>query len=93
MKTDAGQDVRRVLDEGVVISGDVQVKLLGVKVLPIKVNLLIGSPALAESLGVNWWPARRRGGKRSPPPAPATPPARNKNVGARRPQRNGDGGG
>ena len=91
MKTDAGHDVRRVLDEGVVISGDVQVKLLGVKVLPIKVNLLIGSPALAESLGVNWWPARRRGGKRSPPPA--TPPARNKNVGARRPQRNGDGGG
>ena len=91
MKTDAGHDVRRVLDEGVVISGDVQVKLLGMSVLPIKVNLLIGSPALAESLGMNWWPTRRRGGKGSAPPAPAT--ARNKNVAARRPHRNGNAGG
>ena len=59
MKTDAGHDVRRVLDEGVVISGDVQVKLLGMSVLPIKVNLLIGSTTRAESLGMSWWPRRR----------------------------------
>ena len=45
MDTDAGRDVQRLLDEGVVISGDVQVKVLGLEVLPIKVNLLIGSTA------------------------------------------------
>ena len=64
MNTDAGHDVLRVLDQGVVISGEVQVRLLGLKVLPVKVNLLISSVERAESLGLSWWGAGSR-------PAPA----------------------
>jgi hypothetical protein len=61
MSTEAGQDMQRVLDGGLVIAGDVEVKLLGLKVLPIKVRLLLGSTAMAESLGINWWPRTGRG--------------------------------
>lgn len=60
MKTDAGHDVRRVLDEGVVIAGEVQIQLLGLKLLPVKVKLLIASAQFAESAGLNWWPAKGR---------------------------------
>ena len=60
MKTDAGHDVRRVLDEGVVIAGEVQIQLLGLKLLPVKVKLLIASAQFAEATGLNWWPAKGR---------------------------------
>ena len=68
METETGRDLSRALDEGIVISGEVEVKLLGLKVLPIKVNLVIGSTGLAESLGLSWWAGRitnNRGPKRS----------------------------
>jgi hypothetical protein len=64
METDAGRDLRRALDEGIVISGEVEVKLLGLRVLPVKVNLVIGSTALAERLGLNWWAAKNKNGRR-----------------------------
>ena len=35
METKADQDVRRVLDHGVVVAGEVQVQLLGLKLLPV----------------------------------------------------------
>jgi hypothetical protein len=55
MKTETGEDVLRVLDDGIVVAGEVQVQLLGLKVLPVKVNLVISSVARAEDLGLSWW--------------------------------------
>jgi len=72
MKTDAGQDVLRILDHGIVVAGDVQVKPLGLKVLPVKVNLLISSVERAEDLGLSWWEGKKKGrGAASAPPARA----------------------
>ena len=77
MDTKADQDVRRVLDHGIVVAGEVQVQLLGLKLLPVKVKLFIGSTTLAEALGMSWWTPRRRGeSARSERPAPRHP-ARN----------------
>ena len=44
-----------VLDQGIVITGDVVVKLFGLKLLPIKLRLLISSKDLATALGLDWW--------------------------------------
>jgi hypothetical protein len=55
MKTDTSEDVLGVLDHGIVVAGEVQVQLLGLKVLPVKVNLVISSVARAEGLGLSWW--------------------------------------
>lgn len=66
-KGGAAEDVLGVLDEGIVVSGDVKVQLFGLNALPVKVNLLIGSKQLAESLGLHWWKAqanRRPAGKK-----------------------------
>ena len=74
MKTDAGEDVRELLDHGVVIAGEVQVKLFGMKVLPVKVNLVIATTQRAESLGLKWWPAnpkRDKGESNRRPPKPS----------------------
>ena len=44
-----------MLDQGIVITGDLLVKLMGLKLLPIKVRLLISSKKLASELGLDWW--------------------------------------
>ena len=44
-----------VLDQGIVITGDVLVKLMGLKLLPVKVRLLVSSTKLASELGLDWW--------------------------------------
>ena len=67
MKTDAGQDVLQVLNRGIVVAGEVQVKLLGLQVLPVKVNLLISSVERAEELGLSWWNKQRQSETARPP--------------------------
>ena len=44
-----------VLDQGIVITGDLLVKLMGLKLLPVKVRLLVSSTKLASDLGLDWW--------------------------------------
>jgi len=44
-----------VLDQGIVITGDLVVKLMGLKLLPVKVRLLVSSTKLASDLGLDWW--------------------------------------
>jgi hypothetical protein len=44
-----------VLDKGVVIAGDIQIKLLDIEVLTIKLRLLIASVDKAREMGINWW--------------------------------------
>ena len=44
-----------VLDKGVVIAGDIQIKLLDIEVLTIKLRLLIASVDKAREMGIDWW--------------------------------------
>lgn len=44
-----------VLDKGVVIAGDIQVKLADVELLTIKIRLLIASVDKAKEMGIDWW--------------------------------------
>jgi hypothetical protein len=47
--------LERVLDKGVVIAGDIQVRLLDIELLTIKIRLLIASVDRAKEMGINWW--------------------------------------
>ena len=47
--------LERVLDTGVVIAGDIRVKLCDVELLSIQLRLLICSVEKARELGIGWW--------------------------------------
>jgi gas vesicle protein GvpA/GvpJ/GvpM family len=47
--------LERVLDKGIVITGDVKISLVSVELLTIKLRLLIASVDKAMELGINWW--------------------------------------
>jgi hypothetical protein len=47
--------LERVLDKGVVIAGDVEVRLLDIELLTLKLRLLIASADTAKSMGIDWW--------------------------------------
>ena len=49
------QPRRNPLDQGIAITGDLTVKLMGLNLLPINVRLLISSKDLATQLGLDWW--------------------------------------
>jgi hypothetical protein len=44
-----------VLDKGVVIAGDIRIKLVEVELLTINIRLLIASVDKARAIGVDWW--------------------------------------
>jgi len=47
--------LERVLDKGVVIAGDIQVRLLDIELLTIKIRLLVASVDKAKEMGIDWW--------------------------------------
>src|SRR6185437_14148364 len=47
--------LERVLDKGIVISGDIQINLLDIELITIKIRLLIASVDRAREMGINWW--------------------------------------
>ncbi len=47
--------LERVLDKGLVIAGDITIKLVDVELLTIQVRLLVASVDKAKELGINWW--------------------------------------
>ncbi|NUO48756.1 MAG: gas vesicle protein [Polyangiaceae bacterium] len=53
--SDLADILERVLDKGVVIAGDIQVKLLDIELLTIKVRLLIAGVDKAREMGISWW--------------------------------------
>lgn len=53
--TNLADILERVLDKGVVIAGDIQIKLADVELLTIKIRLLIASVDKAQQIGINWW--------------------------------------
>lgn len=47
--------LERILDKGVVIAGDIHVKLVEVELLTIQLRLVICSVDKARELGLDWW--------------------------------------
>lgn len=47
--------LERVLDKGIVVVGDIQVRLLDIELLTIKVRLMVASVERAREMGINWW--------------------------------------
>lgn len=47
--------LERVLDKGVVIAGDIRVKLVNIELLTIQIRLVICSIDKAKEIGMDWW--------------------------------------
>lgn len=47
--------LERILDKGVVIAGDIRIKLVEVELLTINIRLLISSVDKAREIGIDWW--------------------------------------
>ncbi len=47
--------LERILDKGVVISGDIKIKLVEVELLTIQIRLVICSVDRAKEIGIDWW--------------------------------------
>jgi hypothetical protein len=54
--------LERVLDKGVVIAGDIKIKLCDIELLSIQIRLLVCSVDKAREMGLTWWwqPAEQR---------------------------------
>lgn len=47
--------LERILDKGVVIAGDVKVKLVDIELLTIQIRLVVCSIDKAKEMGMDWW--------------------------------------
>ena len=47
--------LERVLENGIVIAGDITISLVNVELLSIRIRLLIASVDKAMEMGINWW--------------------------------------
>lgn len=47
--------LERILDKGVVVAGDVSIKLVDIELLKIELRLVICSVDRARELGLDWW--------------------------------------
>jgi len=53
--TNLADILERVLDKGIVIAGDIQIRIADVELLTIKIRLLVASVDKALEMGINWW--------------------------------------
>ena len=61
--------LERILDKGIVIAGDIKIKLVEVELLTIQLRLVICSVDKAKEMGMDWWvnnPAFDRHAKQEP---------------------------
>jgi hypothetical protein len=57
--------LERVLDKGIIIAGDIRIKLVDIELLSIQLRLVICSVDKAKEMGMDWWvnnPIFRRDG-------------------------------
>ena len=47
--------LERVLDKGIVIAGDIKIKLVDIELLTIQIRLVICSVDKAREMGMDWW--------------------------------------
>jgi len=55
-----------VLDKGIVIAGDIRIKLVEVELLTIQLRLVVCSVEKARELGLDWWTHDWMNGHRQP---------------------------
>ena len=61
--------LERVLDKGMVITGDIRIKLVDIELLTIQIRLIICSVERAREMGMDWWTTNPQFSSLSPPPA------------------------
>lgn len=47
--------LERVLDKGLVIAGDIKIKLVDIELLTIQIRLVVCSVDKAREMGMDWW--------------------------------------
>ena len=47
--------LERLLDKGIVIAGDIKIKLVDVELLTIQIRLVVCSVDKAKEMGMDWW--------------------------------------
>ena len=47
--------LERLLDKGIVIAGDIRIKLVDIELLTINIRLLVASVDKAREMGIDWW--------------------------------------
>ena len=50
--------LERILDKGIVIAGDIKIKLVEVELLTIQIRLVVCSVEKAKELGLDWWTSK-----------------------------------
>lgn len=47
--------LERILDKGIVIAGDIKVKIVDIELLSIQIRLVVCSVDKAREMGIDWW--------------------------------------
>ena len=47
--------LERILDKGLVVAGDIKIKLVDIELLTIQIRLLVCSVEKAREMGIDWW--------------------------------------
>lgn len=47
--------LERVLDKGIVVAGDIKLKIVDIELLTIQIRLMVCSVDKAREIGMNWW--------------------------------------
>ena len=47
--------LERILDKGIVIAGDIKIKLVDIELLTIQIRLVVCSVDKAREMGMDWW--------------------------------------
>lgn len=53
--TNLADILERILDKGVVIAGDIKIKLVDIELLTIQLRLIVCSVDKAREMGMDWW--------------------------------------
>jgi hypothetical protein len=59
--------LERILDKGIVIAGDIKIRLVEVELLTLQIRLVICSVDKAKELGIDWWVANPAFNCQAPP--------------------------
>ena len=62
--------LERVLDKGIVIAGDIKIKLVDIELLTIQIRLMIASVDKAKEMGIDWWETNSALSSRARPELP-----------------------
>jgi hypothetical protein len=61
--------LERILDKGIVIAGDIKIRLVEVELLTLQIRLVVCSVDKAKELGIDWWAANPAFSPQAPPDA------------------------